>query len=291
MSRPARRPQDLQAVRRRRVPALRVRPLLRGHRRQGAFLANAALGLAQGRPGRGRRRPRRVRRLVRRDRVQPRPGALPGRRDAGGPRAPSSSTRSRPARACPRRKARAAVDAAIDRWVWYAGWTDKLAAGARRHQPGRRPVLRLLGARADRGGRRRSPRSSRPCSAWSACSPPVLAGRQHRRRRHLNGAPAAGGHPGRGAGHLRRPRRGGQPAHRRRRRDRARGSPRTPTSTRIDLAGAPAPTGDGARARGGRHLKRVLRAPADEPDWTADPGSRRMPPFLETKTVWHPIGV
>ncbi|HEY0507279.1 MAG TPA: aldehyde dehydrogenase family protein, partial [Blastococcus sp.] len=25
-------------------------------------------------------------------------------------------------------KARAAVDAAIDRWVWYAGWTDKLAA-------------------------------------------------------------------------------------------------------------------------------------------------------------------
>ncbi len=25
-------------------------------------------------------------------------------------------------------KARAAVDAAVDRWVWYAGWTDKLAA-------------------------------------------------------------------------------------------------------------------------------------------------------------------
>ena len=25
-------------------------------------------------------------------------------------------------------RARAAVDAAIDRWVWYAGWTDKLAA-------------------------------------------------------------------------------------------------------------------------------------------------------------------
>src|SRR4051812_32045449 len=25
-------------------------------------------------------------------------------------------------------KARAEVDAAIDRWVWYAGWTDKLAA-------------------------------------------------------------------------------------------------------------------------------------------------------------------
>ena len=28
-----------------------------------------------------------------------------------------------------------------------------------------------------------------------------------------------------------------------------------------------------------------------EPDWTADPGLARMTPFLETKTVWHPIGV
>ena len=27
-----------------------------------------------------------------------------------------------------RKKAGAAVDAAVDRWVWYAGWTDKLAA-------------------------------------------------------------------------------------------------------------------------------------------------------------------
>ena len=41
--RPARGPQDLQALRRRRVPALRVRPHLRGDRRAtGAFLANAA---------------------------------------------------------------------------------------------------------------------------------------------------------------------------------------------------------------------------------------------------------
>ena len=38
-------------------------------------------------------------------------------------------------------------------------------------------------------------------------------------------------------------------------------------------------------------VKRVLRPPATEPDWTADPGLSRMTPFLETKTVWHPIGV
>jgi acyl-CoA reductase-like NAD-dependent aldehyde dehydrogenase len=39
------------------------------------------------------------------------------------------------------------------------------------------------------------------------------------------------------------------------------------------------------------NLKRVRRAPATEPDWTADPGIDAMTVFLETKTVWHPIGV
>ena len=39
------------------------------------------------------------------------------------------------------------------------------------------------------------------------------------------------------------------------------------------------------------NLKRVRRAPATEPDWTADPGTAPMTVFLETKTVWHPIGV
>ena len=39
------------------------------------------------------------------------------------------------------------------------------------------------------------------------------------------------------------------------------------------------------------NLKRVRRAPAVEPDWTLDPGIDPMTAFLETKTVWHPIGV
>ena len=39
------------------------------------------------------------------------------------------------------------------------------------------------------------------------------------------------------------------------------------------------------------NLKRVRRAPAAEPDWTEDPGIDAMTGFLETKTVWHPIGV
>jgi acyl-CoA reductase-like NAD-dependent aldehyde dehydrogenase len=39
------------------------------------------------------------------------------------------------------------------------------------------------------------------------------------------------------------------------------------------------------------NLKRVRRAPEVEPDWSEDPGLDRMTAFLETKTVWHPIGV
>ncbi|HEX6165398.1 MAG TPA: aldehyde dehydrogenase family protein [Acidimicrobiales bacterium] len=39
------------------------------------------------------------------------------------------------------------------------------------------------------------------------------------------------------------------------------------------------------------NLKRVLRPPLGEPDWEADPGLDRMLAFLETKTVWHPVGI
>jgi acyl-CoA reductase-like NAD-dependent aldehyde dehydrogenase len=39
------------------------------------------------------------------------------------------------------------------------------------------------------------------------------------------------------------------------------------------------------------NLKRVRRAPDAEPDWTVDPGLSPMTTFLETKTVWHPMGV
>jgi acyl-CoA reductase-like NAD-dependent aldehyde dehydrogenase len=39
------------------------------------------------------------------------------------------------------------------------------------------------------------------------------------------------------------------------------------------------------------NLKRVVRPGAETDDWNADPGIGRMTRFLETKTVWHPIGV
>ena len=63
----------------------------------------------------------------------------------------------------------------------------------------------------------------------------------------------------------------------------------------IDLCGAsPSSVTDLERAAAD-NLKRVVRRPFDEqeqePDWLRDPGLQRMLAFLETKTVWHPIGV
>ncbi|MBO0892137.1 MAG: aldehyde dehydrogenase family protein [Acidothermales bacterium] len=39
------------------------------------------------------------------------------------------------------------------------------------------------------------------------------------------------------------------------------------------------------------NLKRVLPPPSVRVDWTRDPGVNRLRAFLETKTVWHPVGV
>ena len=61
----------------------------------------------------------------------------------------------------------------------------------------------------------------------------------------------------------------------------------------VGLAGDPqlAALATSLEVAAAENLKRVRRAPATEPDWTRDPGLDAMTAFLETKTVWHPIGV
>ncbi|QNN53689.1 aldehyde dehydrogenase family protein [Nocardioides mesophilus] len=56
------------------------------------------------------------------------------------------------------------------------------------------------------------------------------------------------------------------------------------------LAGDPE-TATALEVAAAENLKRVRRAPAAEPDWTPEPGLEAMTTFLETKTVWHPIGI
>ena len=72
------------------------------------------------------------------------------------------------------------VDAAVDRWVWYAGWSDKVAPGARLLEPGGGPLLRLLGARAHGRGGGGGP-------GVVAARPRVGARPRHRDRQHVRG--------------------------------------------------------------------------------------------------------
>ncbi len=61
----------------------------------------------------------------------------------------------------------------------------------------------------------------------------------------------------------------------------------------IDLTGL---AGDTDLARelevvAAENLKRVIRPSVTEPDWTLEPDLSRLTRFLETKTVWHPVGI
>jgi acyl-CoA reductase-like NAD-dependent aldehyde dehydrogenase len=58
----------------------------------------------------------------------------------------------------------------------------------------------------------------------------------------------------------------------------------------LDLGGVADPQlATELEAYGAQNLKRVLRPEADT-DWAAEPGLGRLTAFLETKTVWHPVG-
>jgi acyl-CoA reductase-like NAD-dependent aldehyde dehydrogenase len=60
----------------------------------------------------------------------------------------------------------------------------------------------------------------------------------------------------------------------------------------IDLTGVEPGSRAGLEELAAENVKRVF-APggAADVDWAAPPGTRRMLAFLETKTVWHPVGI
>ena len=160
--------QDLQALRGRRVPALGVRPHLRGRGPQ------HRPGVAQGPARRGPRRARRVRQVGGHDRVQPRPGALPRRRDARGARRPSW-----PSCAAGARRSSAPWTASSGT---RAGPTSSpRCSAAPTPSPARTSTSR---ARADR--RRRDRRAGRAGAARARLAARARArGRQRRRRRRV----------------------------------------------------------------------------------------------------------
>jgi acyl-CoA reductase-like NAD-dependent aldehyde dehydrogenase len=57
----------------------------------------------------------------------------------------------------------------------------------------------------------------------------------------------------------------------------------------IDLTGVEPAARPDLEELAAENVKRVFAGAAD--DWAAAPGTRRLLAFLETKTVWHPVGI
>ncbi|MGY1772239.1 aldehyde dehydrogenase family protein [Blastococcus sp. SYSU D00813] len=185
-------------------------------------------------------------------------------------------------------KARAAVDAAIDRWVWYAGWTDKLASVLGSANPVAGPYFDFSLPEPTGVVAVLAPQRSSLLGLVSVLAP-VLAGGNTAvvvtsRERPLPAVTlgevlATSDVPG-GVVNLLTG-------------DAAELGPwlaEHDDVDAIDLTGAPADRAMEFEREAAGSIKRVLRPRAEEPDWTADPGLARMRAFLETKTVWHPKG-
>ncbi len=186
-------------------------------------------------------------------------------------------------------RARAAVDAAVDRWVWYAGWTDKLASVLGSANPVAGPFFDFSLPEPTGVVAVLAPQRSSLLGLVSVLAP-VLAGGNTAvvvtsKERPLPAVTlgevlATSDVPG-GVVNLLTG-------------DAGEIGPWLAEHAdvdAVDLTGAPAHQAMELERMAAGTIKRVIRPPATEPDWTADPGLTRMTPFLETKTVWHPMGV
>jgi acyl-CoA reductase-like NAD-dependent aldehyde dehydrogenase len=192
----------------------------------------------------------------------------------------------------PRETAERAVEAAVDRWVWYAGWADKIAQVCGSTNPVAGPyfdfsVPEPTGVVAVIA----PPRSSLlglvsvigPVVA-TGCAAVVLASEERPLPAiTLAEVLATSDLPGGVVNILTGRTREVAPwlaAHM--------------DVNAIDLTGVPLDSAADLERAAAENLKRVHRPagpPAREPDWSADPGLERIRALLETKTVWHPIGV
>ncbi|HET7389041.1 MAG TPA: aldehyde dehydrogenase family protein [Nocardioidaceae bacterium] len=193
-----------------------------------------------------------------------------------------------------KRQADAAVDTAIDRLVWYAGWPDKIAQVVGGTNPVAAPYFNFSVPEPTGIVAVIAPQESSLLGLVSVLAPVVVTGNTcvlaASQRRPLPAitlsevlatSDVPGGVVDILTGSLS---------------DTAGWLASHMDVNAIDLTGL-AGTADAAERAtdleqaAAENLKRVLRPEAAEPDWTEPPGLERMTAFLETKTVWHPIGV
>ncbi|MGR6918220.1 aldehyde dehydrogenase family protein [[Actinomadura] parvosata] len=184
-------------------------------------------------------------------------------------------------------RARALVSAAVDRWVYYAGWTDKIGQVLGGANPVAGPFFNLSEPEPTGVVGVLAPAGSSLLGLVSVLAPVIAAGntavliadeRAPLPAITLAEALATSDLPGGVANLLT-----GRLA------ELAPPLAGHADVNALDLAGA----GDLAaelEELAATTLKRVLR-PGPQDDWTdPDPGLTRIRPFLEIKTVWHPIG-
>ncbi|MFZ2056581.1 MAG: aldehyde dehydrogenase family protein [Acidimicrobiales bacterium] len=185
--------------------------------------------------------------------------------------------------------AAASIDAAVDRWVWYAGWSDKVAQVAGSSNPVAGPFFNFSVPEPTGVVGVVAPQSSSLLGLVSVLAPVIATGNtavllasETRPLPAITLAEvlATSDLPG-GVVNLLTGRVAELApvlaAHR--------------DVDALDLTGAPASLVVELERAAVSNVKRVLLPQACEPDWAEAPTPRRMLAFLETKTVWHPVGL
>ncbi|MEU4730375.1 aldehyde dehydrogenase family protein [Streptomyces sp. NPDC023588] len=184
-------------------------------------------------------------------------------------------------------KAGAVVDAAIDRWVWYAGWTDKIGQIVGGANPVAGPFFNLSTPEPTGVVTVVAPQGSSFLGLISVIAPVIATGntavvvaseKSPLPALSLGEVLATSDLPG-GVVNILSGKASEMGPHLASHQD----------VNAIDLAGADPALAKELEIAAADNLKRVLR-PQPVDDWTADPGTSRMTAFLETKTVWHPTG-
>lgn len=184
-------------------------------------------------------------------------------------------------------KAAAVVDAAIDRWVWYAGWTDKIAQLVGGANPVAGPFFNLSTPEPTGVVTVVAPQDSSFLGLVSVIAPVIATGntavviaseKSPLPALSLGEVLATSDLPG-GVVNILSGKAAEMGPHLASHQD----------VNAIDLAGADEALAKELEIAAADNLKRVLRRSSAD-DWSADPGTKRMTAFLETKTVWHPTG-
>jgi acyl-CoA reductase-like NAD-dependent aldehyde dehydrogenase len=187
------------------------------------------------------------------------------------------------------KSAKSTVDTAIDRWVWYAGWTDKIATVLGAANPVAGPYFSFSVPEPTGVVGILAPQASSLLGLVSVVAPVIATGNtavvvtsQDRPLPAitLSEVLATSDVPGGVVNILT-----GRIA------ELAPWLAAHADVNALDLTGAPEDLRAELEKAAAGTVKRVLRAKPGEPDWTAPPDVSRLRAFLESKTVWHPMGV